>query len=104
MVPDYWTVLGRLSCPILTLPGELNLRDEAVGILVLAHHAIFLQRHEEEKMRRLGDEAGVPRGLIEGETESCGDGEVYPSTIYAPKPNMLAERQLLYGDLRVRPA
>ena len=34
-------------------------------------------------MRRLGDEAGVPRGLIEGETESCGDGEVYPSTIYA---------------------
>jgi hypothetical protein len=42
--------------------------------------------------------------LIEGETESCGDGEVYPSTIYAPKPNMLAERQLLYGDLRVRPA
>jgi hypothetical protein len=72
MVPDYWTVLGRLSCPILTLPGELNLRDEAVGILVLAHHAIFLQRHEEEKMRRLGDEAGVPRGLIEGETETAG--------------------------------
>jgi len=86
MVPDYWTVLGRLSCPILTLPGELNLRDEAVGILVLAHHAIFLQRHEEEKMRRLGDEAGVPRGLIEGETESCGDGEVYPRRFMHQSP------------------
>lgn len=74
MIPYHLTVLRLLPGTVLALPGELRSGDKVIRISVLVHHSLLLQRYQEEDMRRLWHEAGIPGRLIEGHAEGPRNG------------------------------